>query len=93
MAESALNADLEPGSAGDRYQVVLHVEPPNDVRPAAHHVLELADGGIEVKMTLSSLDEVERWILSWGGHAQAIKPKRLVEQVRAAAQKIVDGSR
>jgi len=46
MAESALNANLDRGSAGDRYQVVLHVD-------ANHQVLELANGGIGVSAETS----------------------------------------
>jgi hypothetical protein len=49
VAESALNADLDRGSAGDRYQVVLHVEKAAAPEsPAAPPVLELADGPISV---------------------------------------------
>jgi predicted DNA-binding transcriptional regulator YafY len=50
---------------------------------------ELKDGGAELKMKLSSLAEVSRWGLSWGGEAKVLKPKELVESVRAAAQKIL----
>ncbi len=51
---------------------------------------DLKDGGVELKMKLSSLAEVSRWVLSWGGEAKILKPKELVESVRAAAQKILD---
>jgi predicted DNA-binding transcriptional regulator YafY len=50
---------------------------------------ELKDGGAELRMKLSSLDEVQRWVLSWGGHAKAVAPKELVEMVRAAARLIL----
>jgi predicted DNA-binding transcriptional regulator YafY len=50
---------------------------------------ELKDGGAELRMKLSSLDEVQRWVLSWGGHAQAVAPKELVEKVRASARQIL----
>jgi len=52
---------------------------------------DLKDGGAELKMKLSSLTEVSRWVLSWGGDAEVLKPKELVESVRAAAQKILAG--
>ncbi len=51
---------------------------------------ELKGGGTELKMKLSSLAEVQRWVLSWGGDAMVLKPKELVESVRAAARKILD---
>jgi predicted DNA-binding transcriptional regulator YafY len=52
---------------------------------------DLKDGGAELKMKLSSLAEVQRWVLSWGGDAKVLQPKQLVESVRAAAQKILAG--
>jgi len=33
---------------------------------------ELSDGGAELKMTLSSLAEVQRWVLSWAGEATVL---------------------
>jgi proteasome accessory factor B len=52
----------------------------------------LKDGGAELKMKLSSLGEVQRWVLSWGGDAEVLKPKELVESVRAAARKILEST-
>ena len=34
-------------------------------------------------MELGSLEEVERWILSWGKRAQVLEPPELVERIRA----------
>jgi len=50
---------------------------------------DLKDGGAEIKMKLSSLAEVERWVLSWGGEAKVMKPLELAESVRIAARKIL----
>jgi predicted DNA-binding transcriptional regulator YafY len=50
---------------------------------------ELKDGGVELGLKLSSLMEVQRWILSWGGDAVVIKPKELAVAVRDAAARIV----
>jgi len=49
----------------------------------------LASGEIEMQMTLSSLVEVERWILQWGGNARVLQPADLAKNVRAAAEKIM----
>ena len=43
-------------------------------------------------MKLSSLAEVQRWVLSWGGDATVQKPRELVEAVRAAAEAILQGN-
>jgi predicted DNA-binding transcriptional regulator YafY len=43
---------------------------------------ELKKGGLELEMVLGSLVEVERWILSWGGHATVVAPKELRDSLR-----------
>jgi len=50
---------------------------------------ELAEGGAELSLTLSSLVEIQRWVLSWGGNAVVLGPPELVASVRTAAQKIL----
>jgi len=50
---------------------------------------ELKGGGVELRMKLSSLAEVERWILSWGGDARVLKPRELIEAVRKSAEAIL----
>lgn len=50
---------------------------------------ELPDGAVELRMTLSSLAEVERWVLSWGGNATVLGPAELAESVCRAAERIL----
>jgi proteasome accessory factor B len=50
---------------------------------------ELKGGGVELRLKLSSLVEIERWILSWGGDAKAVKPHELAEAVKRAAKRIL----
>jgi predicted DNA-binding transcriptional regulator YafY len=50
---------------------------------------ELADGGVELSMTLSGLAEVERWVLSWAGNARVLEPKLLAQRVQQAAENIL----
>jgi proteasome accessory factor B len=50
---------------------------------------ELRNGGVELSLKLSSLPEVERWVLGWGGSATVVKPKELAEMVKSAAKKIL----
>jgi predicted DNA-binding transcriptional regulator YafY len=50
---------------------------------------ELKNGDVELHLKLSSLIEVERWVLSWGGDAKVIKPQELAEAVRNAAKKML----
>lgn len=49
----------------------------------------LPGGGVELRLRLNSLAEIERWVLSWGGHARVFQPPELCEAVRAAARQIL----
>lgn len=57
---------------------------------ASEQLRELKRGGVELRMKLSSLEEVRRWVLSWGGHARAVSPQELVDGVRESAKKILE---
>jgi proteasome accessory factor B len=50
---------------------------------------ELPDGGVELRLTLSSLAEVERWILGWAGNAKVLQPPELIESVKQSARNIL----
>ena len=50
---------------------------------------DLKNGGVELSLTLSGLEEVQRWVLSWGGNARVLKPADLAGSVRQAARKIL----
>lgn len=50
---------------------------------------ELKGGAVELRLKLSSLKEIERWVLGWGGDAKVLQPRELAEAVRAAAEKIL----
>lgn len=52
---------------------------------------EVKGGGVELRMKLSGLAEVERWILSWGGDAKVVRPKELYEAIRRSARQILHG--
>ena len=50
----------------------------------------LKDGGVELTMRLDSLSEVQRWVMTWCGNAQVIKPAELIESVKEAARRILE---
>ena len=50
-------------------------------------IRELQGGEIELEMTLGALEEIERWILSWGEHAKVQEPKVLATSVKMRIQK------
>jgi proteasome accessory factor B len=51
-------------------------------------IKNLPGGEIELSMTLGSLEEVERWVLSWGAHAKALEPAALVNRLRIVADRL-----
>ena len=55
----------------------------------SQELLELQDGGVELRLRLSSLGEIQRWVLGWGGGATVLQPPELVAAVRQAAERIV----
>ena len=55
----------------------------------SQEMIELKDGGVELRLKLSSLPEIERWVLGWGGNAVVLKPAELAEMVRKSAEKIL----
>jgi predicted DNA-binding transcriptional regulator YafY len=48
----------------------------------------MRDGGVELRLRLSSLAEVQRWILGWGGSATVLRPAALRKAVAAAGARI-----
>jgi proteasome accessory factor B len=82
-------------SGAGRYTVVLRFAPEvsDYIREKRWHdsqrLRECRDGRVELTMELSSLVEVERWVLSWGGRARVLRPRELAEAVRAAAKRML----
>jgi len=54
----------------------------------SQRVRESRNGSIELELALGSLEEIQRWVLSWGRHVRVLAPKELIERVRAEAQAI-----
>ena len=52
-------------------------------------IKRLADDTLELSLTLGSLEEIQRWILSWGSHANVLAPAELRAAVRAEAEAVL----
>jgi proteasome accessory factor B len=84
-------------SGGGEYEVVIAfpARAADYIREKRWHatqqIRELASGGVELRLRLSDLSEVQRWILSWSGDAVALHPPELVAAVRISAQAILHG--
>lgn len=48
----------------------------------SQRVREKADGSIILELELGGLQELERWILSWGAHVEELEPPALRQRVR-----------
>ncbi|MDQ6912092.1 MAG: transcriptional regulator [Verrucomicrobiota bacterium] len=46
------------------------------------------DGSAILALELGGLEEIERWILSWGSHVRVLEPKQLVERVHEQARAV-----
>jgi len=83
-------------SAEGCFDVVLRFSPAvaDYIREKRWHpsqVLKPLRGGrVELRLKLSSLAEIQRWILGWGGEASVVGPPELAAAVRRAAQAILD---
>lgn len=51
-------------------------------------IQELTGGELELRLTLSSLAEIEPWVLSWGVHARVLEPKELIYKLRETGKKV-----
>jgi proteasome accessory factor B len=80
---------------GDYLVTVRFDEPSADyIREKRWHpsqeLRELPDGGVELTFRLSSLTEVTRWVLTWGGHATPVSPPELVQTVTERARTLLE---
>ena len=93
--EKRLRDSFGVHSGEGEFEVVIRFNPraADYIREKKWHesqqLRELKGGGVEMKLKLSSLAEIERWVLSWGGDAKVLKPRELMEAVRQSANKIL----
>jgi predicted DNA-binding transcriptional regulator YafY len=50
-------------------------------------IVKLPGGGLEITFRVAGLDEIKRWILSFGPEAQVLEPVKLKQMIRADLQK------
>lgn len=58
----------------------------------AQEIQVLDCGGVEFRIELADLFEIERWILSWGSHAKVLAPTELKQRIRAHAEAMIQNS-
>jgi predicted DNA-binding transcriptional regulator YafY len=93
--EKRLRDSFGVHAGGGKYEVVIrfNARAADYVREKKWHESQqlrgLKGGGVELKLKLSSLAEIERWVLSWGGDAKVLRPRELAEAVKVSAGKIL----
>jgi hypothetical protein len=50
--------------------------------------MEREDGGVDFEITVCDLVEIKAWVLSWGMHARATGPKRLLDEIKVELKEI-----
>ena len=94
--EKILRDSFGVHSGRGEFKVVLRFDAPaaDYIREKRWHpsqqLHEQKDGSVQMRLQLSSLGEIQRWILGWGGSATVIEPPELIQAVRQAAQRILD---
>jgi len=56
-------------------------------------IQELAEGGLELTLQLSSLHEIEPWVLSWGEHVRILGPAELKKRIATRLRSALETSR
>ncbi len=82
---------------GDRdYEVVVEFDAwATDIMRGRHwhpsqKITELTAGGSHLQLRVSCIQEVARWVLSWGTHATVLRPNQLAEHIAVIAQALVE---
>jgi proteasome accessory factor B len=93
--EKRLRDSFGVHSAQGEFQVAIHFNEhvADYIREKKWHdsqqIKELPDGSVELHLKLSSLNEIERWVLNWGGNAVVIQPLELATMIKQSAEKIL----
>jgi proteasome accessory factor B len=55
----------------------------------SQRIRSLPDGSITLQLELGGLEEIERWVLSWGSHVRVLEPALLAQGIRDIAAAIL----
>jgi len=53
----------------------------------SQRITERKGGRLELSLVLGGFEEIERWLLSWGAHAQVISPPELINRLKTTMSK------
>lgn len=78
----------------DDYEIVIEFDPwaADEVRGRRWHesqeLIELPNGCVRLRLRLNNIEEVERWVLSFGNHATVIRPRALIQRIGAIGKEL-----
>ena len=81
---------------GDDYEIVIDFDTwaADLIRGRRWHssqeLTELRGGQVRLRIRLNSLEEAERWVLSWGTHATVVRPQALAARLCEVAVELRD---
>ena len=92
--EQSFGVFAKPGKAKHTIRIVFDAFAASRIEERQWHpsqkIKQLRDGEIELSLTLGNLEEVERWILSWGSHGQVLAPAELRERISKTVSTLAD---
>jgi proteasome accessory factor B len=95
-AAELLRGSLNVFKGREDHDILIQFDPwaTDEIRDRRWHssqqITNLPDGGCQLRLHLSSLEEIESWILSFGPHAKVTQPAVLITRIRNAAEKIIE---
>jgi proteasome accessory factor B len=89
-----LRGSLNVFKGREDHDILIQFDPwaADEIRDRRWHssqqITNLPDGSCQLRLRLSSLEEIEGWILSFGAHATVLQPPILAERICASAKSI-----
>ena len=90
-ADEYLRGSFSVFRGGDDYEVVVDFDAwaTDLIRGRKWHASQefndLPNGCSRLRVRLNNIEEMERWVLSWGAHATVVRPKMLLGRILQAA--------
>ena len=90
-ADEYLRGSFSVFRGGDDYEVVIEFDSwaTDLIRGRKWHAsqefTELPNGCSRLRVRLNNIEEMERWVLSWGTHATVVRPKLLLDRILKTA--------
>jgi proteasome accessory factor B len=94
--DALLRGSLNVFKGREDHDILIQFDPwaADEIRDRRWHssqqITNLPDGSCRLRLRLTSLEEIEGWILSFGIHAKVLQPPVLAERIATTASSIVE---